>query len=254
MDELKINGIEFAAGSWPLNPDLDTIVFIHGSGGTNILWQAQVESLAGKVNTVALNLPGHGSSDGSGMDRMVDYAKSVSEFITSIDARKPVVCGLSIGGAIVLQLLIDEPDNFKAGIVVNAGAKLKVMPLIFETIEKDFTGFVDSMYSFGVSQKTDPAKLKPLADSMLACPPEVALKDFSACDAFDVRDKLHAIKAPVLVMTASDDMLTPVKYGQFLADQIATAGMVTIENAGHLSPVERPDDVAQAILSFIRTL
>ena len=112
-----------------------------------------------------------------------------SGFIKSINVRTPVICGLSIGGAIVLQLLIDEPDNYKAGIVVNAGAKLKVMPLIFETIEKDYPGFVNSMYSLGASQKTDPAKIKPLADSMLLCPPEVTRKAFSACDAFDVREK-----------------------------------------------------------------
>lgn len=254
MKEQKINDIEFVAGSWPLKPELDTIVFIHGSGGTNILWHAQVEAMADKFNTIALNLPGHGNSEGQGMDRVEDYSKSVSEFIKSIDVRTPAICGLSIGGAIVLQLLIDEPENYKAGIVVNAGAKLKVMPLIFEMIEKDFSGFVNSLYSFGVCQKTDPAKLKPLADSMLGCPPEVTRKDFTACDAFDVRDKLHAIKTPVLVMTASEDMMTPIKHGQFLADRITSSAMVNIEDAGHLSPVEKPEDVAQAICDFIETL
>ena len=140
MKTLKKNDIEFTAGRWPLNPGLDTIVFIHGSGGTNVLWHAQVKSLADKFNTIAVNLPGHGNSNGNGLDRMEDYAKSMSDFIKSIDLRNPMICGLSIGGAIVLQLLIDEPDNFKAGIVVNTGAKLKVMPMIFETIEKRFSG------------------------------------------------------------------------------------------------------------------
>ncbi len=254
MKTLKENGIEFTAGQWPMRPDLETIVFIHGSGGTNILWQAQVASLAVKYNTIALNLPGHGGSDGTGMDRMADYAKSVSGFLKSIDATNPVVCGLSIGGAIVLQLLIDEPDNFKAGIVVNAGARLKVMPMIFEMLEKDFPGFVNSMYSFGISKKTDPQKLKPLTDSMLACPPEVTRKDFTACNTFDVMEKLKAIKKPVRVMTASEDIMTPVKYGQFLAEQINTADIMNIEDAGHLSPVEKPEEVAQAIFSFIEKL
>ena len=107
MKTIKENTIEFEAGCWPLDPDADTIVFIHGSGGTNVLWQAQTASLAGEFNTVALNLPGHGNSDGTGMDRMEEYARRVSEFIRSINVKKPVVCGLSIGGAIVFQLLID---------------------------------------------------------------------------------------------------------------------------------------------------
>jgi len=254
VETLKKNDIEFIAGHWPLNPDLDTIVFIHGSGGTNVLWHAQVKSLANKFNTLAVNLPGHGNSEGNGLDRMEDYAKSMSDFIKSINVRNPIICGLSIGGGIVLQMLIDESDNFKAGIVVNSGAKLKVMPMIFEMIEKDFSGFVNSMYSFGISQKTNPNKLKPLADSMLACPPDVTRKDFTACDTFDVRNKLNTIKTPVLVMTASEDLLTPIKYGQFLADQIDTATIANIDDAGHLSPVEQPENVVRAICDFIETL
>ena len=254
MKNIKINDIEFSTGSWPLRPNLGTVVFLHGSGGTNILWQHQVEALSDKLNTIAINLPGHGNSDGKGMDRVEDYAKNVSTFIKSIDVSHPVICGLSIGGAIVLQLLIDEPENYRGGIIFNAGAKLKVMPLIFEMIEKDYQGFVNSMYTFGISQKTDPAKLKSLADSMAVCPPDVTRSDFNACNTFDVMDQLNKINAPVLVLTASDDQLTPIKYGQFLAEHIKNATLSNIEDAGHLSPVERPEEVARTIHDFIATI
>ena len=254
MKNVKINDIEFSTGIWPLKPNLGTVVFLHGSGGTNILWQHQVEALSDKLNTIAINLPGHGNSDGKGMDRVEDYAKNVSTFIKSIDVSHPVICGLSIGGAIVLQLLIDEPENYRGGIIFNAGAKLKVMPLIFEMIEKDYQGFVTSMYTFGISQKTDPAKLKSLADSMAVCPPDVTRSDFNACNTFDVMDQLNKINAPVLVLTASDDQLTPIKYGQFLAEHIKNATLSNIEDAGHLSPVERPEEVARTIHDFIATI
>ncbi|MFZ5569330.1 MAG: alpha/beta fold hydrolase [Thermodesulfobacteriota bacterium] len=254
MQTLKTSGIEFEAGRWPLDPARDTIVFIHGSGGTNILWRSQVEMLAGSFNTVALNLPGHGNSDGHGLNRIEDYAQSVSQFIRSIEVNMPVICGLSIGGAIVLQLLIEQRERCKAGIVVNAGARLKVMPLIFEMVEKDYQGFVTSMYTFGVSQKTAPSLLKPLADSMSACPPAVTLCDFTACNTFDVMDRLGKIDVPVLVLTASDDQLTPGKYGRFLAERIQTAEIVNIEDAGHLAPVEKPEEVARAIQTFLAKL
>lgn len=254
MQELKINGIEFVTGHWPLNQDIDTIVFIHGSGGTHVLWHAQVDVLADRMNTIAVNLPGHGGSDGPGKDRIEDYAKSVSNFIESLGVQKPVICGLSIGGAIVLQLLMDESEKYKAGIVVNSGARLKVMPLIFEMIETDYLKFVNSMYSFGASPKTDPAKVKPVADSMAACSPEVTRKDFTACNTFDAMGHLDKITTPLLVMTASEDQLTPVKYGQFLADRVSHATLATIADAGHLSPIEKPDDVSRAILAFINSL
>ena len=76
----------FIAGKWPLDPVKSTIVLIHGAGGSSFFWQAQVEALAERVNTVAIDLPGHGQSDGSGYDRVEDYARSVANFIDAIDA------------------------------------------------------------------------------------------------------------------------------------------------------------------------
>ncbi|KPA13006.1 alpha/beta hydrolase fold protein [Candidatus Magnetomorum sp. HK-1] len=251
MKELKINKISFIAGRWPLNSSLPTLICIHGSGGSNVLWHFQVEALANTMNTIAIDLPGHGKSDGRGMETIEDYAESVSAFIQEIDAPNPIPCGLSIGGAIVLQLLLQEPANFNAGILVNTGAKLKVMPLIFEMIEKDYKGYVQSMYTFGASEKTDSSKLKPLVESMEKCPPQVALGDFKACDSFNVMDQIHKIKIPVLVLTASDDKLTPKKFGKFLSEQLKKSTLKHIIDAGHLSPLEQPEKVNNELKGFI---
>jgi pimeloyl-ACP methyl ester carboxylesterase len=251
MHYQKIDDIAFVAGRWPLDPDLETVVFIHGAGGTNLLWHYQVEALADSMNTIALDLPGHGSSEGKAMEQVGDYARSVSAFIQSTGVTRPAICGLSMGGAIVLQLLIDEQENYRAGVAANTGAKLKTQPFIFEMIENDYKGFVHGMYTFGISNKTNPAKLKPIVDSMEECPPGVVKGDFLACNTFNVMDRLHEIRVPVLVLTASDDQLTPVKFGKYVAEQISGAAIINIEDAGHLSPIEKPGEVAQAIRDFL---
>jgi pimeloyl-ACP methyl ester carboxylesterase len=254
MHESKADDIAFIAGRWPLDPDLPTIIFIHGSGGSNILWRAQVEALSDNMNTIALDLPGHGASAGEGMDCIADYAAAVDAFVASLDIPQPVICGLSIGGAIVLQLLLDTPENYKAGIVVNSGARLRVMPLIFETLEKDFEGFINASYSFSISEKTDPAQVKPLVDSMAQCPPGITRGDFTACDTFDVMERIAEIAVPVLVITSADDKMTPVKYGTFMADRIRNSSMVNIADAGHLSPMEKPAEMTRAISEFVLPL
>jgi pimeloyl-ACP methyl ester carboxylesterase len=252
--ESQVNDIAFVAGRWPLDQGLPTIVFIHGSGGASVLWHAQVEALAEKMNTVALDLPGHGKSGGGGMSCIEDYAAAVEGFITAIEAPRAIPCGLSIGGAIVLQLLLDAPGKYRAGIVANSGARLRVLPVIFETLEKDFEGFINASYTFSASEKTDPSSVKPIVDCMAACPPSVTRGDFTACDSFDVMERLSEIEVPVLVLTASDDKMTPEKYGAFLADHLGKSSLVNIADAGHLSPMEKPDEVSQAILDFVSSL
>lgn len=254
MHELKINGIGFVAGRWPLDQGLPTVIFIHGSGGTSVLWHAQVEALADSMNAIALDLPGHGRSDGEGMSRIEEYSAGVRDFIESIKAPQPIPCGLSIGGAIVLQLLLENKGKYKAGILVNSGARLRVLPLIFEAIEKDYESFVSASYTGGASEKTDPLRIKPLVDSMAECPPGITRGDFAACDSFDVMERLAEIDAPVLVLTASEDRMTPAKYGKYLADHVKNSSITNIEDAGHFSPMEKPEEVTRALLAFVESL
>jgi pimeloyl-ACP methyl ester carboxylesterase len=87
---------------------------------------------------------------------------------------------------------------------------------------------------------------------MEKCPPGVVKGDFTACNGFDVMQRLHEIKIPVLVLTASEDQLTPMKFGNYLAQQINGAKSVNIEDAGHLSPMEKPEEVTRAIREFLK--
>jgi len=253
--ESRISGsLGFTTGSWPPHANKPTIVFIHGSSQNRLFWRPQIQALADVANTVAIDLPGHGTSPGSGNDHVADYARAVMDFIDEVNIPHPIPCGLSLGGAITLQLLIDHGERFPAGILMNTGARLKVNPLIFGTIQKDFNKFVESVLVMGISKKSDAEALWPLIQETSACVPEVALGDYQACNRFDVMDRLQFIKTPVLVLTASDDVLTPAKYGLYMGEKIAGAIMHSIEDAGHLSPLEKPDEVNNAIRHFLQQL
>ncbi len=251
MEARKTTGIAYNVGNWPLDPAKSTIIFIHGSRGSKTLWDGQVISLAGRVNTVALDLPGHGGSDGTGKTSVKAYTRLVEAFISEINAPNPIPCGLSLGGAIVQQLLLDYSDRFRGGILVGTGARLRVLPSIFETIENDYDGFIKTIPTLAASKKTDRKLLEPFWKACAKCAPAVASGDFRACDEFDVMDRLSAIVVPVLIISAEDDLLTPPKYGDFLEKNIPNADRAHIMDAGHLAPLEKPQEVTQAIFKFL---
>ncbi len=251
MQERKTNGIGFIAGQWPLVPTKSTIVFIHGAGGSSNFWQAQVAGLAERANTVAVDLPGHGRSDGNGHDRIEEYSRAVVNFMKAVEAPRPIPCGISLGGAIVQQLLLDYPDFSDAAVLISTGSRLKVTPEIFATVEKDIKSYVNMMADFAASQSTDPERIKPFKDDAARCKPEVLIQDFQACNYFDVMQRVGAIAAPVLVISAEDDLVTPPKYGDFLETSIAAAHRVHIMEAGHIVPMEKPEEVNRAIIEFL---
>jgi pimeloyl-ACP methyl ester carboxylesterase len=196
-------------------------------------------------------LPGHGSSDGAGFNRVTDYAAAVSTFIDAVEAPRPVPCGLSLGGAIVQQLLIDDPGRFPAGILVGTGARLKVLPAIFEAIESDYDGFLGMLDRFAFSEETPAAVKKPILKDTARCDSFVTYGDFVACNGFDVMEQLKDILAPVLVVTAEEDKMTPPKYGDFLQTGISNASRAHILKAGHLMPVEQPAEFNRAVVDFL---
>ena len=251
MEEQATGGFGFSAGKWPLDTDKSTIVFIHAAGVTGHFWRAQVQGLSGRVNTVAIDLPGHGRSGGHARNRIEDYARTVVDFMDAIAVLKPIPCGLSMGGAIAQQLLLDYSERFRAGILIGSGAKLRVLPTIFEDIKNNYADFVDMLCKLASSEKTDPDVIQPFRADLSQCQPEVTCGDFQACDGFDVMQRLDEIKVPVLVISAEDDKLTPAKYAEFLINNIPKAVRRHITDAGHLMPMEKPDEVNQAIIDFL---
>ena len=251
MEEKVRGGIGFITGRWPLDAGKPTILFIHGSGGNAHFWQAQVNGLAEKANTVAIDLPGHGRSKSAGKDTVEAHMAAVVEFLDNLDPPVPIPCGLSLGGAITQQLLLEFPYRFSAGILIGTGAKLKVLPAIFEAIENDFAAFVGMISKLSASEKADRAVIRKFQDDLVRCSPAVVKSDFQACNQFNVMARTGEISVPVLVISAEDDKLTPPKYADFLESAIPQAARTHILDAGHIAPMEKPQAVNQAIIEFL---
>lgn len=252
-----IDNIEFKSPVWPPEKHKPVLVLIHGATLSKSFWNSQINALGDVSTPVALDLPGHGGSRGESKKSIAEYAQSVVNFIHSahLDRHDLVLCGLSMGGAIVQELLITNPAMFTAGILINTGARLKVHPMVIESVTQNYTQFVQSMPAMSFAPGCGDTGL---AQCIIAISgqnsKEAAIDDFNACHHFDVMDKVTSISCPVLVFSAEHDISTPPKFGFWLAQNIPHARHVHVEKAGHLSPMEKPDAINDEIRSFIRNL
>lgn len=254
METIKIGSFEINAHSWSPDSSKPVILFIHGASLSKDFWNAQINGLSNESYPVAVDLPGHGGSGGPAKDKISDYADDIIDFITQAELSHCdlVLCGLSMGGGIVQHLIIHYPDLFKAAILINTGARLKVHPMIIESVKTDFHGFIQSMPSYSLSPSTDVTLYEKQIHAITSrSEQQTALKDFAACNTFDVMEKIERITCPVLVLSAAHDVSTPPKYGYWLSENIPHAEHVHIEHAGHLSPIEKSDRVNEAIKDFL---
>lgn len=228
------------------------LVLIHGAGGTHLHWPAALRRLNG-FRVYALDLPGHGRSKGVGEQQIPAYARHVVRWMDALGLRRAVICGHSMGGAIVQTLALEFPERVLGIILVGTGARLRVAPAILQhtASEATFPQAVETVVQWAFSADADPRLVALAARRWSQVRPSVLHGDFLACDRFDVMDRLASIQVPALVLCGEEDRLTPVRYAQYLAEHIPQAALVTIPRAGHMVMLEQPQAVAQAVREFL---
>ena len=82
----------------------------------------------------------------------------------------------------------------------------------------------------------------------------VELNDLKACDRFDVMEQVDQIQLPTLAICGSDDIMTPVRYSDYLVEKIKGARRDVVEEGTHFVQLERPHAVNEQIELFLGAL
>jgi pimeloyl-ACP methyl ester carboxylesterase len=235
-------------------PRRRTVVFVHGAGASSGVWQRQRLDLDRGVNTVCLDLPGHGLSPGPGCDTIVDYADCLLRFVAALDLQRAILAGHSMGGAVVMEAALQRPQMVEALVLVATGARLRVNPALLRTWEKEATGAASQLVE-NIYGSESPEQLRTWSlEQFKGVRPEVVLNDFRACDRYDRMGRLDEISWPTLILCGSEDRLTPPKFSQYLADHLPHGTFVPVARAGHMVMLEKAGEVDRAILRFLAFL
>ncbi len=232
--------------------DRPPVLLIHGAGGSHLGWPPQLRRLNGQ-RIYALDLPGHGKSEGVGRQDIAEYSHAVIEFMKALRLSSVVLVGCSMGSAIALFLALEYRKRVLGLGLIGAGAKMRVAPTTLElasnpsTFQATVETVIESSYSSGTDPRVKELAIKQMAETR----PAVLYGDFLACDAFDVMARVNKIHVPTLLITGSVDRMTPPNRAEYLRDQIEGAQLHIVEGAGHMVIIERPDEVAGLLSEFL---
>ena len=249
MPHVEVDGkkIFYTAGGLLTNRIL---LAIHGSGGDHTHWPDELFNLTG-IGVCAVDLPGHGLSGGDGYDSVKDYADFIELFVSQLDLTRVTLMGHSLGGAIVQTLALRSSPWLSRIILVGTGARLKVAPEILNGLFTNFETTIDLICDWEYSPSAPKALVDKGRTGLLNTPPEVTHGDYSACDQFDIMEKVKDIRLPAQIVSATEDRLTPVKYGTYLHRHIADSKFIVIEDAGHMMAVEKAAEFTTAVSAFL---
>jgi pimeloyl-ACP methyl ester carboxylesterase len=227
------------------------LIFVHGSGGCSDIWRYQTEYFPGSH---AVNLPGHPHDQA--LESVEECADWLREYIQAQEYEDIVLAGHSFGGAIALMYALRYPQELQGIIIMGSGARLRVHPMFLAPLEEAIKGntqkwheFVEEMYRL-----TPEDYQAEIVEKQKAIGPTVMLNDFLCCNKFDIMDRVHEIKVPTLIICGESDIMTPVKFANYLGDKIANSRVMVVPQSGHFVFAEKPNAVNKSIEDFIKVI
>jgi 3-oxoadipate enol-lactonase len=233
-------------------------LFVCGpSLGTSVsaLWSTAAQRLTRHFRVIGFDLPGHGCSPAPTSEfTIADIAAAVHDIATAHGPGRYHYAGVSAGGAVGLELLLQNSDSLLTTALICTGAKIRTTEAWLErarSVRTKGTAImlgpaVTTWFAKGFTDR-DP----DTADALLASLRDTDPTGYAGvCDAlahFDVRDRLRSIAGDVTVIAGSHDVATPPGSMRTLAEHIAGARYVELADAAHLAPAEQPDVIAEEL-------
>jgi pimeloyl-ACP methyl ester carboxylesterase len=261
MPQIRIDNIQMAYTDSGAGPP---VVLLHGYPFNRSLWTEQIEELSEAHRVVAPDLRGFGESDSfekvATMDRM---AQDVVLLMDALGISTAAVGGLSMGGYVALAFYGQFSTRVRSLILsdtrsqadTEAGKQTREKQAK-QILAEGMAGIVDSMLPKLLTPETvskRPELVKRIRDMMLKTKPAAASAALLGMAArADQTELLARIAVPTLILVGRDDAITPVEDSEKMHREIKGSSLVVIENAGHVSNLERADEFNKELIPFLR--
>lgn len=227
------------------------------------MWRAQVPALAGKYRVLNLDFRGHGrSGEVPHSFSLYDAVSDVEAVLDALGIEKAVWCGLSVGGMVALRAALTCPHRVEGLILMDtdAGAEHPSRKLRNNLMGRGaqllgigpFLSPIARLMFGATTLRQNPALVREWKGAFSRVHlPSILL----GLEALMKRDSLLAdlaqIRVPSLVLVGEEDRSLPPPLSRQIHDLLPDAELVQIPGAGHLSALERPGPVNDAVLDFL---
>jgi non-heme chloroperoxidase len=243
--------------------DGPTVVLAHCWTGSRAVWAPVATRLLERGHRVVLyDQRGHGASTlGPSPLSVSRLAADLCSVLETVDARRAVLGGHSMGGMTAQAFAIEYPDvvrkRLSALVLVSTAAALpSSRPLRGASrqvvaslgVERLLSGRAGPALVRGtVGKRARLAHLSATRDGFVAVAAPVRLAFLEALQQMDLRPGLAGIDLPTTVVVGRRDLLTPPRLGRAIAAAVPGAQLVEVPDGGHMLPFEEPDLLAHLI-------
>lgn len=240
------------------------LVLLHGLGSSCQDWLLQTQVFSKSYTVITPDSRGHGDSDKpTGPYSIGLFANDVVALLDSLGVAQVHLLGISMGGLVAQQLVLDRPQRVKSLVLVNTfshlnlnGTRARVTLLRRILILQFFS--MKRIGHFVASQlfpKPEQEAMRQVAAERWAGNEKNAYRAASkAIWRFNVTDRLDEIYCPTLIIAGEHDRTVSAPHREVLHQSIVGSQLVVIPDSTHATPVDQPQAFNQAVLDFLASV
>lgn len=236
------------------------LICLHGAGAGAITWYPSIGALSKNFKVIAPDIVGYGESDkpDAAYDRAY-FSKWLKDFLCILGIPKAHIVGLSQGGAIALQFVLDNPEMVDKLVLVDAGG-LGAQPslasffgmLWLNSFPSNLANRFYSRYILFNPANRDPNHAHYSVKVLKGYGGKKAFRQGRGAAVSKIPEgSLRQIKNESLVVWGENDKLFPIEYGEAAAKAMLNARFSRIRSAGHLSLMDQPEVFNDTLLEFL---
>ena len=234
----------------------DTMVFLHGSGLSHIVWSLTEQFFSNnKFNVLSVDLPGHGNTEGPCLDSIEKIADWLEKIFIKLNLNKVIIVGHSQGCLEALEYSYKYKSRIQKLIFVSGSYRMPVNKDLIDLASNGDAGAVKLMMKWGYegSKKFIGGNpVEKIINSSRAIRENLAV-DLIACNNY--KNGLQAIKnikCPTLLIFGELDKMVNLDKGKKFAELITNSEIYIIQNCGHMIMFENAFKMREKVAEFLK--
>ena len=238
-----------------IDENKETIVFIHGSGLSHIVWSLTEQFFSSKnFNVLSIDLPGHGNSDGPCLDSIEKIADWLEEVFKNLKLKNLILVGHSQGCLDILEYALKYKSRIKKIVFVGGSNKMPVHPDLIDLAKSGDSDAVKLMMKWGYEGSKRFIGGNPV-EKIIQSPREISeilAVDLVACNNYKNGSKAaESIECPSLMIFGSLDKMINLEAGKKFSSLIKNSTTHIIEGCGHMIMIEKAFEMRDKVLEFL---
>ena len=254
--ELENKSVHASNAGQELDQKKETIIFLHGSGLSHIVWSLVEQFFSNKnFNVLSIDLPGHGNSEGPCLKTIEEIADWLEKVFAKLKLEKVILIGHSQGCLEMLEYSNKYKNRLKKLVFIGGSYKMPVNQDLIDLAENGDSDAVKLMMKWGYEGSKKFIGGNPIK-RIIQSPRDISQilgVDLVACNNYaNGSSAVKTIDCPTMFVFGALDKMVNIEVGKKFANMVDNSSTHIIDGCGHMIMIEKAFEMREKVLEFLQ--